>query len=292
MEDFKLNIWRTHPEGVRIIKAEKTLNNTAHPEGVRFCGPFADANAYGFWVFPAHDIDICWRGGTHFEHRAIEEYDNSERYVINNLLEPADRTNLDKWCPEKGGRTKYSFGAVEEGVVQIYTGVILETPPGWTLHIRSPINCSKQPYHIMEGILPTDWMQYDLWTNVKFDIQDEWVSLRKEQWPPLAQLIPVRREAISKDWEINREEMINKGDPEAERVFNYFVEYNTKKYCTGGKQRLSPTNESYTKDAGTFHKERVKMIPKGQFEPVPELIKPPEKRNIKPKFFKRPARRN
>lgn len=292
MEEFKLNIWRTHPEGVRIVKAEKTLNDTAHPGGVKFCGPFADANAYGFWVFPAHDIDICWRGGVHFEHRVLSEFDNSERHVIGSLLKPSDKTDLNKWCPENGGRTKYSFGGVEEGVVQIYTGVILQTPPGWALHIRSPINFSPQPYHIMEGVLPTDWMQYDLWTNVKFDIQDQWVHLRKDQWPPLAQLLPVRRETTSKDWDIGREEMINRGDPEAEKVFEYFVEYNTKKYCEGGRQRLSPTDASLTKDASTFHRERLKMVPKGQVEPDPELLKPRKRKTVKPKFFKRPVRKN
>ena len=286
MEEFKLNIWRTHPQGVRIEKAEKTLNGTAHPGGVKFCGPFTDANSYGFWVFPAHDIDICWRGGQHFEHKVVDEYDDSEHQVIRNLLKPKDDTDIEKWCPAKGGRTKYSFGAVEEGVVQIYTGVILETPPGWMLHIRSPINFAPQPYHIMEGILPTDWMQYDLWTNLKFDKQNEWVQIRKDQWPPLAQITPVRRETTSKEWSVGREEMINRGDPEAERVFEYYVEYNKKKYCGNGKQRLSFTDESLKKDAGTFHKERVKMVPKCSYEPNTELLKPKEKKGIKSKFFK------
>lgn len=286
---FKLNIWRTHPEGVRIVKAEKTLNNTAHPGAVKFCGPFTDANSYGFWIFPAHDIDICWHGGSEFEVKMLDEYDASDHYVMRNLLKETDNTDLNKWCPAEGGRTKYSFGAVEEGVVQIYTGVILQTPPGWVLHLRNPINFEPQAYHVMEGILPTDWMQYDLWTNLKFDQKHVWVHIRRDQWPPLAQIIPIRRESISLEWEIGRDEMINRGDVEAERVFNYYVEYNTKKYCRGGRQRFSPVDPSLTKNASTFHRERVRMVPKGNYEPDQEVLKPKQRKVVKPKYIKRPT---
>jgi hypothetical protein len=49
---FYLRIWRLHPQGVDVCPAEKTLRGGASSAALRWCGPFAHANAYGFWVFP------------------------------------------------------------------------------------------------------------------------------------------------------------------------------------------------------------------------------------------------
>jgi hypothetical protein len=279
----KLKVWRLSPHGVRIVPAEKTLNDTANPAGIKWCVPYATANRLGWWVFPSVDIDITWKGEDKFEHVLHSPFPPTESILTRKLLNPHDAVDPEQWCPNAGGRSKFNWGGVEGNIVQIWTGVILQTPPGWCLHARSPVNCQRQPYSIQEGILETDWMQYDLWTNIVFHEKDVKVCLRKDQWPPLAHLIPIRRESFKEDWGLE-EEMVNRDTPEANRVFEFWIDYNHKKYGQGGQQFASSTDPTITKDATTYHKERKRIVG-SEMEPDPKVLAPkalPTKKKIKP----------
>lgn len=243
---MKLTITRLHSNGCRIEPAEKTLLGTAHPSGVKWCGPFANANKVGWWAYSPVDIDICWKGDGIFEHKLYTPYDDEDYHLVRSLIEPSDEVDPDKWS-QAGGRTKFTWGVADTGVVQVWTGVIFKTPPGWMLHVRSPINFAPQPFHIQEGTLETDWMQYDIWLNLKFHKKAQWVSLRKNG-PPIAQLVPVRREA--EEWE-TEDSMIERGP-----TLDYWLQYNKKKFELGGKQRLSADDPTITKDSTTYHRER------------------------------------
>lgn len=259
MTDVSLKVWRLHPSACRVEPAEKTLKGTANASAVKWCLPYSTANALGWWLFPAADIDICWKGGREFEHRVISPFTPVDAELVRSLTRPSDNADPEKWCPGHSGRTKYTFGGVEDGVVQVWTGLIFRTPPGWCLHLRSPLNVEKQPYRIMEGILETDWMQYDIWTNILFEKKDEWVSFRRDQWPPLAQIIPVRRETYREDWGLSQE-MLNRDTPEGDRVFRFWAEYNTNKFASGGKQFVNTQDFEEKKNSTTFHKTRQKYV--------------------------------
>lgn len=270
-EEFNLKVWRCHPMAGRVIPAERSLNGTAHDGGLKFCGPYTYANKSGYWLFPPVDVDIKWKGGKDFEVRWWQEYDDSDYHLLRSLLMPKDNVSEGKWSLEGIGRNKFTWGMVEDGVVQMWTGNIFETPPGWCLHIRSPINFPRRPCYVMEGILETDWMQQDIWTNIVFDRKDEWVEFRREGYPPLAQLVPIRRESFAEDWKVT-DEMLNRDSPEANRVFEYWINFNEKKFARGGKQNLLPDG-SRTKDSTTFYKEKQRCIGSGM-EPKKDAIIP------------------
>jgi hypothetical protein len=42
-------------------------------------------------------------------------------------------------------------------------------------------------------------------------------------------------------------------------VFEYFVDYNRRKFASGGKDRLSPDDPTLTKDSATYFKERKRV---------------------------------
>jgi hypothetical protein len=139
--------------------------------------------------------------------------------------------------------------------VQIWTGCIFQTAPGWSLHLRSPINLPPGPAHVMEAMIEADWLQYDIWLNLAFDRRDEVLSLRREGWPPIAQLVPVRRESYEAQWRLESE-VVNRNSPEAEAVVDYFVEYNRRKFAGDGKDPRSHEHPTLTKDSATYFKER------------------------------------
>src|SRR5262252_5930944 len=265
-EGYTLKVWRLHAQASRVIPAEKTLNGAANPAAVKWCGPYSTVNRLGWWLFPPVNVDITWHGDR-FEHDLLQPYDDWDYRLLHTLLRPEDNSDTSKWC-QPTGRTKFTWAAVEPNVVQIWSGLIFETPPGWCLHIRSPVNAPnpRQLIHVMEGVLETDWMQYDIWFNVVFDKPGEKVSLRTNGWPPLAHIIPMRRETAEAEWKLE-EEYLNRNTPEGERVFSYWLQYNDKKFGHGGKQALTRDGQ-LTKDSTTYFRERHRIL-KGGMEPAP-----------------------
>lgn len=256
--DFALKVWRLHPNGCPIVPAEKTLRGTANRAGVRWCGPFTNANQAGWWVFPPVDMDVVWKGGKDFDAQILTPYTDADYHLIRFLLKDSDGAEPNRWLGE-GGRTKFSWGLVEEGVAQIWTGCIFQTPPGWGLHIRSPVNIPPRACHVMEAVLEADWLQYDIWLNLAFDRPNEVVRLRRDDWPPIAQLVPVRRETYDARWSLD-EELLHRNTDEANSVFEYYVQYNQKKFAGEGTDRLSTADPAVTKDSATYFKERKRAL--------------------------------
>jgi hypothetical protein len=252
-----LKVWRLHPSSCRLVPAEKTLHETANRAGVRWCGPFTNANKAGWWVFPPVDVDIVWKGGRDFEYEVLTPYSDADFHLIRFLIRDDEDVEVDRWLPEEG-RTKFSWGLVEEGVVQIWTGCMLQTPPGWGLHIRSPINFPRQPFHVMEAVLETDWLRYDIWLNIVFDEENVQARIRRDEWPPIAQLVPVPRESYEAKWQLE-DELVNRNTAEANEAFEFFLQYNKKKFSASGSNRASLDDPSVTKDSSTYYKERKRV---------------------------------
>ena len=253
----ELKVWKLHPQACRISEADKNLCGQANEAAVKWCVPYSTANSLGWYLYPPVDIDILWRGGKLFEHRPCEFYDDSDYRLVRNLVRPEDGVNPDQWSLP-GGRTKFSWGVVEPGVVQLWTGCIFQTPPGWCLKVSSPINFASIGYQIQEGVLETDWMFYDIWINIKFNNKLDWVYLRRNQLVPLAQIIPIQRDSLS-GWGL-QESMVNRDTPEGEEVFKYWINYNHSKFGKGGRQHLSTTDPTITKASTTYFREKKKHI--------------------------------
>lgn len=265
--ELALEVWRLHPNGIRLVPADTRLLGEAPPGALRWCGPLTNANRSGWWVFPPLDIDIVYKsldeGSPYhekydtdpdcraenmmygsFDYRIVSDYEHKEDLVIGEMLRPHHRFR-DKQ------RQLYAFGDVEMNVATIWTGCIFRTPPGWCLLIRSPININlATPFRVQEAILETDWMQYDVWMNLKFTRHNEWASLRRDQKYPLAQLVPVKRESYDPRWALKESVLTIEEEnsrAQAQEVFDRWNDYNYKKWLRTGE-----------KDSTTHHKERAR----------------------------------
>jgi hypothetical protein len=253
-----LKVWRLHPSSCPIVRAAKTLHGTAHRAGVRWCGPFTNANKTGWWIFPPVDVDIVWKGGREFDYEILTPYSNADYHLINFLAREDEHVNVGSWLAGDG-RTKFSWGLLEDGVVQVWTGCMFQTPPGWGLQIRSPINFPPGPFHVIEAVLETDWLRYDIWLNIAFDRENEVARLRRDEWPPIAQLIPVPRETYEAQWQTDAE-LIHRNTPEGNEAFEFFLQYNQKKFAGTGRDPVSRDDPSLTKDSATYYKERKRVL--------------------------------
>jgi hypothetical protein len=264
---MQLKIWEIHSKSCKIEKAEKSCKGLANQGAVQWCGPYVNANQYGFWVYPPVDMDFSFENGN-FKVTNMEGYDDEDYRVVRSLIRPEDHSDFEKWIFPNSGRTKVTFGSVEPNVVQIWTGLIFQTPPGWCLHIRSPINFPQYGFNVMEAVLETDWLQYDIWMNLSVTEVGKIISIRKDT--PIAQLVPVRREGFKGDWDISRER-INRDSTEADKVFSYWLHYNKQKFEFGGKQALTQT---LTKDSTTYFREKSRLLGK-EMEPLSDVEKCP-----------------
>lgn len=237
----------------------------ANMGGVRWCGPYTNANSSGFWLYPPVDMEFSFDGDSFTIHE-MEEYGGEDYEIVKSLVRPEDGSQVEKWCFPGSGRTKTTVGIVEKNVLQVWTGLIFETPPGWCLHIRNPINFPRGDIEIMEAVLETDWMQYDIWVNLVCVASDRRVALRKDR--PLAQLVPARREVFKAEWPIDRRR-ISRNTPEDEKAFSYWLDYNRQKFEAGGRQALT---ETLTKDSTTYFRERNRMVGRGM-EACPHMRK-------------------
>jgi len=255
-----INLWEIHPQACKVEPAEKTCKNTANQAATQWCGPYVNANQSGFWLYSPIEIDLILKEDG-FEILKCEHYGDEDFKEVSSLVRPEDESDFQKWTFPGYGRTKTTFGLVEKNVVQIWTGLIFETPPGWCLHIRSPINFPHEDFNVVEAVLETDWMQYDIWINLSINEKNKPISVRKEV--PIAQIVPTRRESFKAEWSLKRSR-INRDTPEAERVFKYWLHYNKQKFESGGNQALT---ETLTKDSTTYFRERSKILGK-EMEPL------------------------
>jgi len=257
---MKLTVWRLSPYACRVEPAEKTLKGNANKEAVIWCHPFSTANRLGWWIYPPADLDVTW-DGEKLSHEMHGEYPSIERSIIQQL---SNRKEEVWW-----NRSKFTWGLVEPNVFQMWTGLIFQTPPGWSLLVRSPINHEKEPFHIMEGVIEADWMQYDIWLNVVMDNSTQVAKFRRAQNTPIAQIIPVQRAAYSADWELETRAVENATE-EGNRVFSFWYQYNVKKFNGEKKQ---PLGEGYFKDAKTFYRERNRCLDASEM-PIPAQLAP------------------
>lgn len=258
-ETLKLDIYKTHPKACKIVKAEKTLNGDADKNGIKWCMPYKIANQMGYWIYPPIDFEITWHGGKDFTYKNYEDYDDSDYGIISSLLRAPEIAKMEKWCGIGSGRSKFTYGIVESGVVQIYTGCVFKTPPNWCMQIRSPINYpDRQPCYIMEGILETDWMQYDIWLNLVFTQKFKPLRFKPSDKTPIAQLVPIHRQSFTSEWSM-QEKMINQGDADAKEAARFYVQYNINKFASGGNNDISNYDK---KDSTTFVKQKQQNLNK------------------------------
>jgi hypothetical protein len=83
--------------------------------------------------------------------------------------------------------------SIQPGQLQIWTGCIAKTAPGWSLLVRGVANLShSQTYQTLEGIIETDNWFGPLFDNIRIFKTDVPIEFRSDV--PFLQVQPVRKE--------------------------------------------------------------------------------------------------
>src|SRR3954465_15303677 len=132
-------------------RADRSAGGMLPTRAFRYCDPVTTASAFGWYVFPPFAFSISfdgtnvkWTFGSAKKWHSLgaAQFPNFESYF--NKHAPRDL---------KGFAPPFIMAFPEPGFVQIWSGLIARTKPGWSLLVRPVPNFPRAlGYDVFEGI--------------------------------------------------------------------------------------------------------------------------------------------
>ena len=160
---------------------------------MRYCDALTSATGYGYWIFPPLTLRLIWDG-----EQVSWSYGESEDWMplsgtdSGAVQYPGFGDQFDGLAPDylRGYSPPFLTALPELGGVQIWTGLLAKTRPGWSLNVRTPVNLPGAPGIVAwEGVVETDIWLGPLFNNFRITRTDEPVTLRANV--PFLQVQPV-----------------------------------------------------------------------------------------------------
>jgi hypothetical protein len=147
-------------------RADRAAAGTIPTRGFRHCDALTAASAFGWYLFPPIGFSLIWDGS-----EVIWTYKGADGwYPLKAAQFPDFAKRFDQVAPPdvEGFSPQFLASLIEPGIVQIWSGLVVRTAPGWSLLIRSPANLVRNPgYECYEGIVETDRWFGPLFTNIR-----------------------------------------------------------------------------------------------------------------------------
>lgn len=175
-------------------RADRAAGGTLPTRAARYCDAVTAAAAFGWWVYPPMDFSLLWDGeAIHWTYAGQTQW-----LPLDAAQFPYLGRDFDAAAPAalRGGSPPFLTALAEPGVVQVWTGLLARTAPGWSLLVRPPANLpGTGGYASYEGIVEADRWFGPLFTNIRLTRTDVPVRLRTAV--PLLQVQPLPRIAYA-----------------------------------------------------------------------------------------------
>ena len=249
MQGGVVEFFRMIPHGRPPKRADRSAAGSLPSRAQRYCDALTTATGFGYWVFLPMDVRLLWTGDT-----VIWSYGDDPTWLP--LSETASgavqfpnfEEIFDAAAPPalRGYSPPFITALHEAGQIQIWTGLLARTKPGWSLSIRPPVNLPPPPgVAAWEGLVETDIWFGPLFTNIRLTKTDTPVTLRAHvpfiQGQPVPQ-IAYREELLNaaqysdmgslalNDWE-KLARVLQPDPPETDRLGNYAVQVRKRRLC-------------------------------------------------------------
>jgi hypothetical protein len=191
-EPVTTRFYRFIPGIPKPRRADRSADGMIPVRALRYCEPLASASAFGWYLYPPLNFSLMLDGNEVFW--TYEGADGAYP-VAEGAQFPGFRQFFEDTAPEPVKRFAPTFlGASREpGGVQIWSGYLAQTAPGWALLSRKPANIPiVMPYEQFEGILETSSWFGPLFTNIRLTRSNARVDFHMNR--PLLQVQPILRE--------------------------------------------------------------------------------------------------
>lgn len=174
-------------------RADKSVGGVIPARALRYCEAITSASAFGWYVFLPVAFKVVWDG-----HDMLWTYDGAAEWMPltrDAVQYPGFRDVFDQSAPPalRGFSPSFLAPSLQPGGLQVWTGCIARTAPGWSLLVRGVANLPQSlSYQTLEGIIETDHWFGPLFDNVRLLKTDVPVEFRSDV--PFLQVQPVRKE--------------------------------------------------------------------------------------------------
>jgi hypothetical protein len=186
----RLTFYRLIEQAREPQRPDRSAAGTLPMRAAQYCEAVSAASAFGWWLFPPMDFSLLWDGATVFWH-----YDGLPSWMPLEAVQfPHFSTRFDQAAPEHalGCAPPFLTVLTEPGIVQVWTGLIVRSPPDWSILIRAPANLPNPGGFVLyEGIVETDRWFGPLFTNLRLTRTHTPVHFRADF--PFAQIQPLPR---------------------------------------------------------------------------------------------------
>lgn len=187
-------------------RADRSAAGSLPTRAFRYCEPATSASGFGYYMFPPIGFSVMWDG-----HDILWTYEGvGEWFPLKSVQFPGFRDQFEATAPDEIKEFSPPFlGALQEsGLIQLWTGFVVRTAPGYSLLVRAPANLPRAGgYEHFEGIVETDRWFGPLITNIRLTKTDVPIDFRPDY--PLLQVQPIPRH-IYDDSHLNNYELVPK----------------------------------------------------------------------------------
>ena len=182
---------RLAPSALMPIRADRAALGTLPAAALQYCEAITSASAFGWYAFPPLTFHVQFDGRDF-----IWTHDDTEDWFpVRSEHIPDFEERFDGSAPEdmKGCAPPFLTSLPQPGILQIWSGVLVRTRPGWSILVRPPVNLAhSRDYDAYEGIVETDRWFYPLFINIRMTATDRPVCF--DRTCPLLQAQPLKRE--------------------------------------------------------------------------------------------------
>ena len=178
------------------IRADASVLGTLPARGFQYCEALRAASSFGWYVFSPIDFTLQWDGS-----QVIWTYEGAKAwYPLGRAQFPGYQAVFDRVAPKRlrGFSPPFLTATPEPGIVQVWTGLMIESAENWSVLIRPPANLPRNlSFDLYEGIIETDRWFGPLFTNVRLIKTDVPIHFSTEI--PLVQVQPLHRSAYAEE---------------------------------------------------------------------------------------------
>jgi len=236
-------------------RADRSAAGTLPTRAYRYCQAVTSATEFGWWAFSPLDMMLLWDGADIF----WQSRDGSDWLPLTPSAQfPGFASQFNDIVPValRDCSPPFLTALPEPGTLQLWTGLMARTAPGWHLHVRAPSNLPLPGgFSLYEGIIATDRWFGPLFTVLRITRTQVPVRLRDDF--PLLQIVPIEsrnygdetlsRMAVSRgmsalqaeDWDAYREAIVAPNE-DADRAFGKYAASERKRRRAAGPSFREP----------------------------------------------------
>lgn len=246
-------------------RADRSAGGYLPSRAMRYCDALTSGTGYGYWVFPPISFRLLWDG-----EQIFWSLDESDDWLpvsgtdSGSVQFPNYAAAFDQAAPDylAGFSPPFLTALPELGGIQIWTGLLARTRPGWSLNVRRPVNLPVVPgLDAWEGIVETDVWFGPLFNNFRITRTDSPVVFRAGvpflQVQPIPQIAYsddalsdfkclVAEDLKSEDWS-NLSQVLLPNDNVEARQGEYAVRVRKRRMCPVSHDQLMPSISKYNR---------------------------------------------